>query len=66
MEEVSQVFHLPILACMYIQDEEEVFATRKAWGETWASFQEWRQAAASSFRPWSTSIQEVEGRHGVP
>jgi len=55
-----------ILASLSFQDDEEVFAARKAWGETWASFQEWRQGAAFLFRPWSTSIQEVEGRHGVP
>ena len=42
-----------------------MFAERSAWAEWRAAAKQWLLGAAVWLRPWSTSIQEVEGRHGV-
>ena len=41
-----------------------MFAERSAWAEWRAAAKQWLLGAAVWLRPWSTSIQEVEGRHG--
>ena len=55
------------VAAMHVfqQTEGELFKRKSQWSETFASFMEYYGRVVSFFTLWKTSIQRVEGKHGM-
>ena len=48
------------------QDDDAIYAEPSPWGDSYSAFKEWCQEIHIQLRPWASTIQEVEGRHGAP